>query len=169
MWKGVYVSLLEHFLWFYTKHNVHLSLETTRKWWRKHMLSKGISAFPPPIPELFLNSLQIKLRWKMMNPNTKVAGVFYSLEFTTKWKAYAFGVKIPMHFSRNFVATRWSTAPARKFTNSPYTRLKIDYLSLDCFAYLTPLKDRAFPVVPQSTRGIISKHRTTRSLKMLYL
>ena len=51
-----------------------------------------------------------------------------SFTFTANWKAYAFGVQLPLHGSRNFVAIRRSNVPARKFTISPYTRLKLDNL-----------------------------------------
>ena len=36
--------------------------------------------------------------------------------------------KLLLHFSRNLVAARQSTAPVRKFTRSPYTSLNLNYL-----------------------------------------
>ena len=44
--KGICFPLSEHFSQFDTKNRVLLSLETTQKWWRKHMLSQGMSESP---------------------------------------------------------------------------------------------------------------------------
>ena len=118
---------------------------------------------------LFLSSSHIKLRWKMVKLNLKVEIINLLLARIHR--------KMENYFSRNLVAARWSTAPVRIFTKSPYTSLKLDYLRdfnklfrVDgkgaCFALELLLKGSVFPVVSQSTRWIISKNRTEWSRKM---
>ena len=66
-----------------------------------------------------------------------------------------------MHFSRNLVAARRSTAPVRKFTKSPYTSLKLDYLRV--FNILFRVDDKGLAlqsnsIKRQSVSGRISKY-----------
>ena len=126
MWKGVYFTQSEYFFHsLNSKKTLCFSaLETTQKWRRTHMLAKTMSESQPP-SHVFLSSSHIKLRWKMMELNIKVEIISLLLaRIHRKMET----LSLLLRFSRNLVAARRSTAPVRKFTKSPYTSLKLDYL-----------------------------------------
>ena len=74
---------------------------------------------PHPLPMLFLSSLHIKLRWKMVKLNIKIEIISLLLARIHR--------KMENYLCIS-VAARRSTAPVRIFTKSPYTSLKLDYL-----------------------------------------
>ena len=107
------------------------------------------------IPSQSFFGVHIKLRWKMMKPNIKVDNSSQN-------------GKLLLHFSRNLVAARRSTAPVRKFTKSPYTSLKRDYLSV--FNKLFRVDDIRgllcnLTLKRQSVSGRISKYRWNNKQK----
>ena len=110
-----------------------------------------------PFPELFC-SLHIKLRWKTMKPNIKVERI--SLLLARIHHSSQNG-KLLLHFSRNLVAARRSTAHVRKFTKSPYTSLKLDYLRIFNKLFCVDDKERALQhnsIKRQSVSSRVSKY-----------
>ena len=125
---------------------------------------------PTLFPELLLSSYHIKLRWKMMKPNIKVERISLLLARIHRKMENYLVISAEIWLLPNDLRHLSVNSPNH---HKPETRLSPCFLT-NCsvsmirglLCYLTLLKGRVFPVVSQSTRGLISKSRTEWPLKM---
>ena len=140
MWKGVYFTQSEYF--FHSlkfENSVLFSPGDDSEMVADAHACEGNVWVPTNFPQLFLSSQHIKLWWKMMKPNIEVEKI-------------------------SFLLTRIHHKMENYFCISAEILMLPDEKGLLC--YLTLFKDRLFPVVSQSTHGLISKNKTEWPLKM---
>ena len=128
---------------------------------------------PTPFPELFLGSEHFKLRWKMMKPNIKVERISLLLaRIHRKMKNY-FCISAEIWLLPDDLRNLSVNSPnhhtqARKSIISVFLTNCTVLMIRGLLCYLTLLKGRVFPVVSQSTRGLISKLKLNEPSKCLF-
>ena len=143
--------------YFFTVWNLKMlcfsALGTTQKWRRTHV--------PTIFQELFLSSY-IKLRWKMMKPNIKVERISVLLAEThCKMENYfcisAESWLLPDDLQQLSINSPNHHTQAWNSINFVFLTSCSMLMIRGLLCYLTLLKGWVFPVVSQSTHGLISK------------